>query len=134
MNKNTQELETKIATLSMLLAAAQSDRAKLVQRAQQAEEMAALLQQSDPNAEQVAQLIIRHMEHSHATLAHHQMNLLKTTAVTLAQGLELSDADLREIVKTCCAGLQRALQTMQQIKFDENAEHASLRSNHQRGS
>lgn len=128
-----QELRTKVATLSMMLAVAQADRWKLVTRAQQAEEMSALLQQSDPNAEQVAQLIIRHMEQSHAMLAQHQMNLIKTTAVTLAQGLELPEADLREIVKTCCAGLQRALQTMQQIKFDENADHATLRSNHQRG-
>lgn len=129
-NVELRKLRTQLATTSALLASSQMERAKLVDRVRQAEEMTGLLQQSDPNAEQVAALIIRHMEQSHATLAHHQMNLIQTTAVALENGLELSDDDLRNLVNTCCKGLRRALQTMQQVKLKENSENATARTNH----
>lgn len=125
-DKELLDLKTKLASVSMLLAGAQANTAQLVTRARQAEEMLAMFQ-TGPQAAEVAQLIIRHMDQNHQTLAAHQLNLIQTTAVSLATALNGSDEELRALVNTVTKGLTRALETMTQIRLAENAEHVELR-------
>ncbi len=121
MSDTETQLKTKVASLSMLVAAAQADRALLTQRALQAEDMLTLLQ-TGPQAHEVAALIIKHMDQNHQTLAQHQLNLIQTTAVSLANALEGSDAELRALVNTVARGLGRALETITQIRLAENKQ------------
>jgi hypothetical protein len=121
-----QKLRTQLASLQMQLASSVASKALLTERAQQAEQMVSMLQ-SDHTAEAVAQLIIKHMERNHQTLAVHMLNLIQTTAVSLTSGLEGSDEEIRALVNTVCAGLTRALETIQQVRLRENAEQVAAK-------
>jgi cobalamin biosynthesis protein CbiD len=119
--KELLQLRLKAASLQMTLTALQSNLSENVQRARHAEEMVSMLQ-TQGTMEQVAQLVMRHMDERSKDRSVHQQALIQTTAFSLNAALQGNEAELRALVNTVVQGLTRASQTMHEIELKENEQ------------